>query len=464
MRPVGLAAAVALLLGPSLALAPSAHAAGSITSPGGGAVFETETAVRLEARVEARSGTTEMRLVDPLGTARTVATAGTSLSAQTLAHVFDTACPEYPGAACAGRQPARNGTWAVQLTGGSSDSRTFVLRVAPRAPAEVRAEATGPREVVVTWRRGAEPDLRGYDVVDGSGRVLAPGDTACPGGTCRTVVTYDADGPSTDVVAVRALRATCPDCDSTVSTTSAEATAQRPGPPSAGPSEGAGSGAPDDGSGGGAPGNGGTGSGGTGTGGTGTDGTGTGGSGTGGSGADGSGGAGGTGTDGTGTASPGGTGGSGSESSGPAGTGGTGTSGTGGATGSGNGSPAPGTGLAPGIPVTTTQAEVDDFALTFRAFGPKIGLPKLPPLPATGVALPAVAPQEDGGFAGELPFGTTTVEERVPSFVAAPAQRIGTAVSAAVDSERLMRSLAAALVLLLVCAHVRRWLAQSSGD
>lgn len=426
-----------LVLGPSVALAPAAWAAGSVLTPSAGTVYETDTTVELTARVEARSAATEMRVVDPSGAGRTVRTAGPSLTAQTLRFGLETDCPAL-GADCTGRRPARNGTWTVQLTGGATDSRTFELRIPPRAPDGVRAEATGPRTVVVTWPRGAEPDLVGYTVLSGDGSRLPAGDSACDAGTCRSTVTYAADGPSTDSVVVRAERA-CPGC-SVLTASSSPVSVTRPAGAPAGPGSGPAPGGDAPGGGGADAGTGGAGTTGGSTGSTGgptgTDGGGTGGSGTGGPGA-GSGGAPAAGP------TPGR---SGSPSAPPA-TGGPGT--------------ASGPLLAgPGITVTRAD-QPDAFALTFKAFGPKLGLPKLPPLPATGVAAPPdVAPLPDGTFTGELPFDERTEVERVPTLASGPVDRVGQAVSAAVDSERLVRSTAAALVLLLVGAHVRRWLAQ----
>ncbi|MCW2607727.1 MAG: hypothetical protein JWO60_2420, partial [Frankiales bacterium] len=102
-----------------------------------------------------------------------------------------------------------------------------------------------------------------------------------------------------------------------------------------------------------------------------------------------------------------------------------------------------------------------DGALGFQAFGPKLGLPKLPPLPASGVAAPAVAPLADGTFAPELPFEEQVVDERVPTVASGPVGRVTSAVGAVVDSERLARGGAGALVLFLLVAHVRRFLAQA---
>ncbi len=167
--------------------------------------------------------------------------------------------------------------------------------------------------------------------------------------------------------------------------------------------------------------------------------------------------------------------------SGPGSGAGTGNSGNGGSSGTGSGSSGGGTAdsgaTAGGAPATqggtgvsgtpavgSGQADANAFALSFRGFAPSIGLPKLPPLPATGVALPAVAAEPDGSFDPQLPFDEQVVEERVPTTALGPARRLTRTVGSAIDSERLARGIAGGLVLLLVTAHVRRWLAQTPSD
>ncbi|MCU1692993.1 MAG: hypothetical protein JWM64_2084 [Frankiales bacterium] len=448
-RVTALLVGAGLALGPAALLAPAAYADGTITTPGAGTAFMDDTTVRVEARVDARTAASTMQLVEPGGTVHTVDTTGQSLQAQTMSFGLDTSCPDYPGLTCSGRRPAPNGTWTVRLTGGATDTRTFSLRIGPQAPQAVTASATSPRTVAVTWDRGPESDLTGYTVVDGDGAKLADGDEVCAGGTCRTTITYDTDGPRTEALAVRAARA-CPDCAAPLTATSGVVRVARPGPPPAPRPE------PTTGGDGGGTTGGGTTDGGT------------------------TGGADGGSTGGTASPAPGGT---------PAGTSTGGAGGTtGGTTGAGPGgtptsiaspgaSPAAGagtiTGGAPGsattgaeVPLASTPAQAaNDFALTFKAFGPKLGLPKLPPLPAAGVALPDVATTlPDGTFDPNLPFGQKEVTEKVPTTASGPVARVGDAVSAVVDQDRLLRSVAGALVLLLAGAHVRRFLAQSPTD
>lgn len=438
----------ALLLGsgltlvPVLALASPAYAAGAITTPGDGTPYDDpESSVRLEARVEANSGTTSMQVVEPGGAAHTVGSVGRSGAAQTLAYTFDPSCPTYPGLSCSSR-PAVNGTWTVRLAGGATDSRTFSLRLPARAPA-VSGTATGPRTVVLTWPRGDESDLLGYTVVDGSGTKVADADDACSGDTCRATVTYDEDGPRTETLAVKVARA-CPDCGGPLTTTSAPVRVDRPAPPASEPATQGGS------TGGGEP-----------AGGTGSSTPGS----TGGSGTAGSTSGGGSGTSGTGTSGSGtGTGTGGTTGSGGAPAGGTGGTGSGSGQTPGSGQ-APGGGPGTGRTDATPAESAKAFALGFSTFGPKLGLPKLPPLPASGVALPDVATAlPDGSFDPNLPFGSKEVTERVPASASGPVGRVSSAVASVVDTDRLVRSVAGALVLLMAGAHVRRFLAQDAPD
>ncbi len=220
----------------SLALAGPAFADGAITAPSGGTVFVQDSTVSITARVDGRPvrPTTELRLTDPLGGQRTVATAEPSLAPSDLAYDLATSCPVYADAPCAGT-PALNGTWTVTLSGGGEDTRTFVLRIPPRAPELKDAEVATARDVVVTWAAGREPDLTGYSIVDGSGvEVAAAPLTDCEGGTCRHTVSYATDGPRDETVAVRSVRRQCPDCsDALVSESSAATTVSRPAPSAA---------------------------------------------------------------------------------------------------------------------------------------------------------------------------------------------------------------------------------------
>lgn len=388
---------LAVLLGVTAVLALSAgpaSAEGAITSPGPGTVYTQDDTVEITARVDGRPvrPTTELRLTDPLGRQRTVATAAGSLSATDLRYALRTDCPAFPDQPCNG-VPALNGTWTAVLSGGGEDSKQFVLRIPPRAPELTDAVATGSRAVVLTWVAGAEPDLRGYSVVDGSGAELAAvPPTACTGGTCTHTVTFAEDGPREDALAVRAVRGQCPDCEASLaSAPSAARTVARPAPgatpsgsadPSAAPSGTAAPGSP----------------------------------------------------------APGDPGPSGAASSPSA---------------------AGPTTSAPVTPGVGALGRTDGPGL--EPFG-GVGDAELPSL--LGSAAPTAdgpsaqaAPLPDGTFAPTLPFADQVVRE--PVAAPSPAPSVAAAVQQAARRPALVNSVAAALVLLLVGAHLRRWATSS---
>lgn len=92
------------------------------------------------------------------------------------------------------------------------------------------------------------------------------------------------------------------------------------------------------------------------------------------------------------------------------------------------------------------------FSTGFNTFGPKLGVPKLPPLPQA----PAVAQLPDGTFEPTLGFEDQELGEDDPS--SGVAARVTSTVGDAIVSEQIVRSTAGALVLLLTGAHLRRWL------
>lgn len=426
--------AVLPLAGGLLVLAaPAASAA--VTAPGDGTVFTSYSTFDIRADYPRSNTDHRLTLSSPGGPAVTVASAPAGLDGGTMSYSLDTGCWTYPSSSCTGRRLAPNGTWTVEQTDGSSS--TFVTRIRPGAPTSVSATALNPREVRVSWRAGDEPDLTGWAVLEGSEVVVdGVGRSACAGSTCSAVVTYATEGSGQHTFTVQAFRSVAPGSSSTLESPLSAPASARLDPPPPPPAE--------EPSGGGEPGTGGeTGSGGSTGSGSGTTGGGsTGGSSTGG------------GTSGTG----GSTGGSG---------GGTTTGGSTGGSGAGD----PGsTTAAFGTGTTSAGAAADEqavaqrkaFALSFSAFGPKLGIPKLPPLPQTQA--PAIAPElPDGTFAPTLGFEDQVITERVP-VAQGPTERVRNVVGSALDSERLVRSTAGALLLLLAGAHLRRWLGSAAAE
>jgi uncharacterized membrane protein YgcG len=395
-----LALAVPLSGAGLLLTASPAMAGGSITDPVDGAVFPTGASIRVHADI---SGTTRVDLsVQAPGGSPVVVKSGqgtVTRSASTIDYDFDASCY----ADCPSGLVAVNGSWTLRLAGGATDSRTFTLRVPPRAPRSLTAQADGYRAVVLTWPKGDEPDLTGWTVYADSNPAQDIGLDACGGASCSTTVTYSADGTGQHEYSLVAHRRVAPSSSDTIdSGQSPPATAtldSPPPPPSSAPAD---NGDPT-------------------TGGDPSTGPSTGGSA---------------------STSAGSTG---SGSSGTAGSTGSGTS-KGGSTG-GNGSPAIGTGKAP-----ATVASRRAFALTFKAFAPKLGIPKLPPLPAA----PAVAPLPDGTYDKTLGYKDVVTSEKVSAPQAA-ARKVSGVVSGALDSDQFARFMAGALVLFLLAAHARRW-------
>jgi hypothetical protein len=315
----------------------------------------------------------------------------------------------------------------VSLVGGGKtlDSRTFTLRIAPRAPSGLSARPDGYRAVVLGWTKGDEPDLTGWTLYADGSQAGSLGPDACSGASCSTTVTYSQDGTGQHTYSLVAHRRTAPGSSDTVdSPQSSQASATLdapppPPPPSPDP-------APSD-----------NGSGGT-----------SGGS-TGGSTGDSTGGS-------TGDSSGGAT----SSGSTASGSGGSTSNSTSGST-SSTGGAKPGSTSAIGsskAPVTLAQRRA--FALTFKAFAPKLGIPKLPPLPA---AQPAVAPLPDGTYEKTLGYKDVVKTEKVPGPQAAVRHVTG-AVGSALDSTQFLKSIAGALILLLAAAHLRRWLGTHNND
>ena len=440
-RAAAVAAALPLATGVLLLAAPAASAAP--TAPGNGTVYTSYSTIGISASYSGSTSENRLTLTSPGGPEVVVATAPGNVGGGTLTYSLDTGCWVFPSSSCSGRKLAPNGTWTISQSGGSSGSSTFVTRIRPEAPTSVAASVLNPREVRISWRQGDEPDLTGWAVLEG-GSVAKDGigRSACSAGTCSTVMSYASDGTGEHTYTVKAFRAIAPGSTSTLeSAASAPVTARlEAAPQSAPPAESPQSESPD----------------GSGTGGS--DGSGDGGTSEG----DGGGSTGGS----TGGSAGGSGGSSGGGTSGSGGTGGGGTSGgsTGGGSGSGGSSGGGAAiGTSTGSPGTSADqqavAQRKAFALGFSAFGPKLGIPKLPPLPQAQA--PAIAPElADGTYEPTLGFEEQTFTERVETTTTAssPTQRARSVVGSALDSERLLRSSAAALVLLLAGAHLRRWL------
>lgn len=387
-----------------VAAAPAASAA--VTAPGDGTVFTSYGSFSITASYPPSGTNHQLALTSPTGQSFTIDTADADrLNGGTMSYDMDTGCWT---PSCSGKNLAPNGTWTVEQSGGATDTSTFVTRIAPEAPTSVAATALNSREIRVSWRDGDEPDLTGWAVLEGSETVVdGIGRDACADSTCSAVVTYATEGSGDHTFTVQAFRSVAPGSSSTLeSPLSSPASARlEPTPPAEEPSGGGE------------------------------------------------------------TGSEGGTTGGETESSSGGGTTTGGTSGGGTTTGGAGGSTAPiGTSTSSSGDTADQQADAQRkaFALGFSAFGPKLGIPKLPPLPQA--PSPAIAPElPDGTFEPTLGFEDQVLTERVP-VAQGPTERVRNVVGGALDSERLIRSTAGALVLLLLGAHLRRWLGSAAAE
>lgn len=341
-----------------------------------------------------------------------------------LKFTFTPACPNHAGACASGSAPAYNGRYTASLTGATTGSRTVVLQVPPVAPSGVTATATGQHRVKVSWDANREPDLTAYDVFTGDGVTVAANLPA-------SVTSYEFDLPSsgyggTHSYVVRAKRLSCancsgPDAGAELASPMSGAGSVTLNEPNADPDPDP---APssDPGTSGGTDGGGYNGTGGNGTGG----------------------------------------GGNGGGSTGN----GSGGNSTGNGSGSNTGSTDPGynTGNTGGeFSSGETQAEQNRqaqrklaFSLTFKQFAPKLGAPKLPPLPKFS------APTETlpwGTYDPTLNYGDQTVLQKdTHASGGGLTNTIVDTFSMAFEGRRLYRSLAIGLLLLLGAAHLRVWL------
>ena len=346
-----------------------------------------------------------------------------------LKFTFTPACPNHAGACGGSAAPAYNGRYTVSLSGAVTGSRTVVLQVPPAAPSGVTATAVGERRVRIAWSPNAEPDLTGYDVFTDEGVTVAAN-------LSKDTTAHEFELPSSGYggehsFVVRAQRLACANCSGPEAGAQIPSAMSQPASvtfnePTPEPSpDGGGDPSTDPGTGGG--GNGG-GSGGNG-GGTGGD------DGYNGDGGDGNG----TGGNGGGTPGPGG---------------GSPTPDNGGYN-SGNAGGEFSSGKTQDEQTRATQRKLA-FGLTFKSFAPKLGAPKLPPLPQFA---PPTQEIPWGSYDPTLNYGDQTVidSEKIAQG-GGITSTIVDSMSTVFEGRRFFSSIAMALLLLLAAAHVRVWL------
>ncbi|HWL36680.1 MAG TPA: hypothetical protein VNQ77_10840 [Frankiaceae bacterium] len=345
-----------------------------------------------------------------------------------LKFTFDPACPNHAGACAAGSPTAYNGRYTASLSGATTGSRTVMLQIPPAAPTGVSAIATGQRRIKVSWNANREPDLTGYDVFNADGVSVASNLPADRTSHEFELPSSGYGGEHTYVVRAHRLAcANCPGPDSGAQLSSpmsspASVTLNEPTPqpdpdeepgtdPGTDPGDGGYNGEDE-------PGNGSTGGGGSNGGsGGGSGGGSTGGSGGGGNSAD---------TDGDGY----------NDNS------------TGGSFSSGK----------TAQEQTRAAQQRLAFGLTFKSFAPKLGAPKLPPLPKFAPPAPETIPW--GTYDPTLDYGGDKNVTGTDTIAEGGGFRdtVYDSFSMVFEGRRLFRSIAIALLLFLAAAHLRLWL------
>ncbi|HWH29218.1 MAG TPA: hypothetical protein VNU26_09700 [Mycobacteriales bacterium] len=129
--------------------------------------------------------------------------------------------------------------------------------------------------------------------------------------------------------------------------------------------------------------------------------------------------------------------------------------------------PPPAAGGATSAPPGGTGSGSSGAARGFGGFAPKLGLPKLPPLPNGGAPVVA-APQVADTFEQELDYGDRELPEIAdddePTPTAGRDDTRLTSTGGLLQDEQVVRGVAAALVLGLSGAHLRTWLARTREE
>lgn len=390
LRAVVTALLVAPLSAVMVSAAPSALASGEKfldPTPGQDSVLSGGDSVTVKGQISEGTGSTTLHLVGP------DADSTYPWSCPNDTNYFSTrtcASSMSPVSLTANGAPRRNGKWTLTLKNGNASlTRVFYTSVAPGTPTELTAQGTGASQVDLTWKyAGTEPDLQGFEISDGTSTTKI-GNDACVGGSCATTVYYSNPEPGTYPYSfkVKALR---PNGQGTGTVAGGESNAASaelvtPVPPSPTPAP-------------------------------------------------------------TSPASPGASPGpSGSPAPGGPAAPTTAPGGGSGGTGTGGGKARP-TSPALSVPsLNPVVAQRRSYALRFNSFSPSLGIPKLPPLPATTFTAAA-----EGSYQQTLPYEDRSQSEEPGSVLADPIAAV-----TSLDSAQLAKSLAFALILLGAAAHVR---------
>ena len=243
---IPLGAALAVI---GFAAAPALAATNVSVSSGGGTlsdgdVLDHNATITVKGTSDATASSRQLKLtVDPPGRSSVTLKTGTAsaLQSASLSASLDTSCPDWSASPCV---EAVNGSYTFTFQAGSSSSSSTVqLRVPPAAPTGFQATNNGT-VVSFTWTPNSEPDLMGYDIVDGSGNDVTPGgmdaNSVCDSSGCGVSVDFGSSAQGTSrSFSLVALRHTSPGSGSSVSSPDSDSqTVTFPAPPSPPPSGG----------------------------------------------------------------------------------------------------------------------------------------------------------------------------------------------------------------------------------
>lgn len=247
--PLGIALAVV-----GFAAAPALAATNVSVSSGGnnlsdGDVLDQNATLNVKGTSDATASSRTLKLtVNPPGRSAVTLKTGTAspLQAAQLSASLDTSCPDWSNSPCV---EAVNGSYTFTFQAGSATSSTSIqLRVPPATPTGFQATNNGT-VVSFTWNANSEPDLMGYDIVDGAGDDVTPGGmdagSVCDSSGCGVSVDFGSSAQGTTrSFSLVALRHTSPGSGGSVSSPDTDSQTVTfpapPPPPSSSPSGGSG--------------------------------------------------------------------------------------------------------------------------------------------------------------------------------------------------------------------------------
>ncbi len=216
-------ATVALAAAPAVAASSITVRSGSTSVDGGTVRQNTTLQVVGSDTAPDRTGLTAARTlslsVDPPGAGSYDLAPHKSVKSNadgTISGSLDTTCVPWAGSCV----DAVNGGYAFSFSNGSVTRTSHVTLLIPPATPRGFAATSDDTVATFTWQPNDEPDLVGYDIVEGSGNDVTPGgidDSVCDADSCTVSIDFGGSARgTTHSFRVLALRHTAPRSTSTV--------------------------------------------------------------------------------------------------------------------------------------------------------------------------------------------------------------------------------------------------------